>query len=101
MNQQQIDALLSPRPLVSWWAQQMERVLRRNDFKRGWEQMRHWAIHKRLVLELEELTQALAGTSDANLIDELVDISNYCAFMAWNLTHSEVRSRPHESNWNV
>ena len=97
MNQQQSDAL-SSRPLVSWWAQQMERVLRRNDYKRGWERMRPWAIHKRLVDELEELTQALAGTSNSNIVDELVNISNYCAFMAWNLAHSEAGSRPHESN---
>ncbi len=70
---------------VMWFAEKMERILRRNDGKGGWKGMKHWEIHERITQELEEVTQCLAGASDSYLPDELVDVANYCMFMAWNL----------------
>ena len=74
---------LKLRPLVRWWAQQMERVLRENNDKRGWQSMPNWEIYRRMTEEFSEITQAMAGYH-GNLIDELVDLANFAAFMAWN-----------------
>ena len=75
------------RRLIEWWADQMELVLQANDHKAGWEQMRPWEIHERLTEELEELTKVLAGADDGDAVQEAVDISNFCAFLGWNLAH--------------
>lgn len=79
------DQSLVERPLVRWFAQQMERVLRENDHKQGCDKMDHWEIHWRISEEYEELTQVLSGARDGNAIDEAVDVANFCAFLAYNL----------------
>lgn len=74
---------MTNRPLVRWFAGEMEKRLKENDHKSGWNHMEKWEIHQRLAEEMEELTQALAHGGDP--IQECADIANFCAFLAWNM----------------
>lgn len=47
------------RPVVQWFAEQMELALRRNDFKGGWDGDSPEELAERIAEDLEELTVAL------------------------------------------
>lgn len=84
---------MKPRPEVQWFAEEMERVLQRNDHKGGWQSMGHWEIHQRISEEFGEVTRTLAGAEGGSLLDELVDVANFCMFMADNLQPTTVSER--------
>ena len=77
---------LRPRAAVRRFAQEMERVLRKNDYKSGWKGMHHPEIIQRLHQELHEIEreiitwQHLHRDSDRlpeKLIAEAVDVANF------------------------
>lgn len=77
---------MEERPLVRWFAQQMERKLRLNDHKHGWQSMSNPSIRERIAQELDEVDAVLAFSppSPIRLVDECADVANFLAFMAWN-----------------
>lgn len=78
------------RPSVQSFAQDMERVLRLNDHKGGWEDMEYLDIHRRIEDEWGEMNGAIAmliqhGPSPERLeaiIHEACDIANFAMFAA-------------------
>lgn len=81
---------LQLRPEVSWFAQQMEQVLRANDHKPGWKDWSRVEAFERLEDETEELRQALGvfrpkATLEermAIVIKEAVDVANFAMMIA-------------------
>ena len=65
------------RPSVMQFAMAMERKLRKNDFKGGWEHMSNFDLHTLLVKEMEELYIAMPGTNRKHTRDEAVDVANF------------------------
>jgi len=49
------DTGIQLRPEVRWFAEQMEKTLRDNDHKGGWNEMSHWELVGRLEEEVAEL----------------------------------------------
>ena len=88
---EQLTQPLKLRPLVVWFAQEMERVLQENDFKHGWQTMSNDSIYDRQKDELRELGLALASGHANLIINKAVDVANFCAFMAWNEHRKGVR----------
>lgn len=76
------------RPEVAWFAQQMEKVLRANDHKGGWEADALEDLCCRAEEELDELHHALAVDDDATkVIKEAADVANFAMMIADNLRH--------------
>ncbi len=78
------------RPELAWFADEMDKVLRLNDRKGGWQYMAPWEIYWRIKEELKEVVQLLMQTdyNEDKLIRELCDVANFCMFMADNIHHS-------------
>jgi NTP pyrophosphatase (non-canonical NTP hydrolase) len=74
------------RPKVRAFAQAMERELRANDWKGGWEEMDKHEIISRLYEEMQELREEVlrpqASIIDAQVLKESVDVANFAMFMA-------------------
>ena len=85
-----IDAV---RPVVQWFAQEMERVLKQNDHKSGWQDMSLTEIMARLREESLELAIEVRR-NDLNagaIVKEAVDVANFCMFMADRATPNRQR----------
>jgi ABC-type oligopeptide transport system ATPase subunit len=84
--------LPGPRPVVQWFAQKMERRLRENDHKSGWEDESVWALMDLLRSEVDELTESLPLTKEEVedddgwvsdcIIGEAVDVANFAMMIA-------------------
>ena len=83
------------RPVVRWFAEEMERTLRANDGKGGWgAEPEHWLL-KRLYEEADELAKAIGGCcktcgashkpeSKQRTIKEATDVANFAMMLADN-----------------
>lgn len=70
------------RPQVAWFAGRMEQKLRANDHKGGWEDDYLDALFKRLLEEVEELRREVKERNGLSIIDEAVDVANFCMMLA-------------------
>ena len=76
------------RPEVQWFAEQMERVLRENDYKGGWHEMTTRELWERVhdeCLELRNAVGPVRGSSYIHvdhILKESVDIANFAMMMA-------------------
>ena len=80
-------ANLKLRPEVQWFAEQMERTLRKNDHKGGWQVDSSGALLTRLKEETEELQAALIQGQDIApeySIKEAADVANFAMMLADN-----------------
>jgi len=78
-------------PLKFFKSKMLDKLLENSD-KSGWEEMSRDEIQERIKDELEELIE-----SDENyLIDECVDIANFCMFLAYN-----TRQKLNENDDNI
>lgn len=83
------------RPAVQKFAEQMEKVLRDNDHKNGWDDMDPWSLVGRIRGEADELFLALHKPtkypfkSDVPwckaIEDEATDVANFCMMLFDNL----------------
>ncbi len=71
---------LTLRPCVDWFAQQMERVLRQNDHKGGWDEMFFNDLIDRLHEEVSELENC--GCKPRRVIKEAADVANFAMMIA-------------------
>ena len=71
---------------VSWFAQQMESKLIKNDHKVGWRHMTYRDLQRRIKDELEELYKAIFG-GEGSVISEAADVANFCMMIADNWRH--------------
>lgn len=72
------------RDSVTQFAELMERVLRENDFKGGWERITPAQLINRLVDELDELVDAIHAGRTNDVIKEAVDVANFAMMLADN-----------------
>ncbi len=78
------------RPEVRWFAQEMERQLRANDHKGGWQEMSPFVLGRRLLEEYEELLSACLAaqrTPDrlpfhSSVLEEAADVANFAMMIA-------------------
>ena len=73
------------RPVVTWFAEQMEATLKQNDHKGGWQDMSFSQLIRRLYEEVRELqgTDWTFPTPDYNaVIKEATDVANFAMFIA-------------------
>ncbi|UOF80423.1 triphosphate pyrophosphohydrolase mazG-like domain protein [Caudoviricetes sp.] len=78
------------RPVVSWFAEEMEKRLTKNDHKPGWDSDSFEALFKRLNDEALELEMAYYGGSpDDEFIQEAADIANFAMMIADNASKKE------------
>ena len=68
---------------VVWFSDQMERVLRQNDYKGGWKTAFEVVLLERLRLEVDELHESIyRPTSGSDVVKECVDVANYAMMIA-------------------
>lgn len=87
-NREQIIARLitkSASPLSIWFALEMQGKLDLNRHKGGWDLMTPKEILGRIKDEVAELEAAIEGGECVEIIDEAVDIANFCSFLAHNM----------------
>ena len=73
------------RPVVAWFAAQMETVLRANDHKGGWENCDIGYLKQRLREECTELEMALDSAPFDQAIREAADVANFAMMIADSL----------------
>ena len=73
------------RPEVLRFAAKMESVLRKNDWKGGWQRMTTKDSLSRLYEELRELNAAAKTGPPELIVKEAVDVANFAMFIAENL----------------
>jgi len=67
---------------VSWFAGEMEKRLKANDNKGGWQSCSIWWLYKRLLEETGELAEVLSGARDGNSTKEAADVANFAMMIA-------------------
>jgi hypothetical protein len=72
----------APREEVRWFARQMEKVLRENDHKGGWNKQPTLSLVSKLLFEVAELADAIENGDDDDVVKECVDIANYAMMIA-------------------
>jgi len=70
------------RPVVLWFAQQMELKLRENDHKGGWHEMDPLDLCERIDEELLELKESLASPPRRNRVREAADVAAMAMMVA-------------------
>lgn len=73
---------VSVRPVVLWFAEQMEAKLRENDHKGGWHNDRPHALLERVWQEAGEVEQALRRGHYTDVIREAADVANMVMMVA-------------------
>ena len=84
-----IDRVCVLRPEVLTFAEAMEKKLKYNDDKGGWQWMSLGEIAERIDDELEELTYALDNGKRGSAADEAVDVANFCMMFFDNALRRE------------
>jgi NTP pyrophosphatase (non-canonical NTP hydrolase) len=79
--------VLDVREPVRWFAEQMERKLKANDHKGGWDIDELWRLMDRLNQEAQELRRAfnrrpIESFSWQEVIDEAADVANFAMMLA-------------------
>lgn len=74
------------RPVVQWFAKQMEQALRKNDHKGGWDKCDPYDLLERLREESDELHEAIGPSGrmfpGLAVIAEAADVANYAMMIA-------------------
>lgn len=82
------------RPEVMKFAEAMERKLRKNDHKGGWNTSEFWYLSTRLEEERRELDRAIIRAVRSNkwkaVIGEAVDVANFAMMIADNAALSDM-----------
>ena len=73
---------LKLRKEVHWFAQEMERKLRKNDHKRHWSHCEAQHLSMRLTQEREELRRAVACGDPDEILSEAADVGNFAMMIA-------------------
>lgn len=77
--------IITLRPEVRWFAEQMELKLRANDHKPGWKDDAVVDLLTRLEEELAELREAIDESEPAQrVIEEAADVANFCLMISDN-----------------
>ena len=87
---------LGIRPEVMRFAQAMELVLRKNDYKGGWKDMGDYKLLERAYEELEECRiemRSLKSGSMRRASREMVDVANFCMMFFDNLYSIPINSK--------
>jgi NTP pyrophosphatase (non-canonical NTP hydrolase) len=76
--------MLELRPQVAEFAQEMERKLRENDYKGGWDVCSMTYLVRRLSEEVAELKDALINPAQEfpDIIGEAADVANFAMMVA-------------------
>lgn len=82
------------REAVEWFAGEMEKVLRDNDYKGGWENEDLLWLLDRIGIELKELEMALSS-SRSETIKEAVDVANF-AMMIADIANTQTTATTHK-----
>ena len=77
MRQDGIEELENVRGPVRYFSEEMERVLKRNDWKGGWESSTQQDLEDKLAEEIREYFE------DGRDPEELLDIANFCMMLYW------------------
>lgn len=98
------------RPAVVEMAHQMERVLRKNDWKGGWQNMTHEEILRRIKEEVAELESVIEREISFGFVrDEAIDVANFCMMLVDRIVQSHPRkfsatpattSKPEEATYH-
>lgn len=75
------------REAVKWFAEQMEKKLRENEGKGGWDNCNIYWLIQRIREETNELLSAVnlhrdLGATKENIIREAADVANFAMMMA-------------------
>jgi len=72
------------RPVVKWFAEQMEAALKRNDHKSGWLNDDWDELHDRILDETKELYRECGKFSkdEEKIIKEAADVANFAMMIA-------------------
>jgi len=70
------------RSSVRWFSEEMEKKLRRYDYRGGWEECSPDWILARMYDEILELIEAKNKKDWANVIEEAADVANFAMMMA-------------------
>lgn len=75
-----------PRSQVQWFSGEMERVLKENDHKGGWDDIQALILLNQLKEETAELADAIENDiSPEHIIKEAVDVANFAMMIADNM----------------
>jgi len=81
-----------PRPAVMRFAEAMERVLQKNDYKGGWDECKLSYLIDRIKGEYGEAREKwdmVKSREDyGGVAEELIDVANFC-MMFWDTIHKE------------
>jgi NTP pyrophosphatase (non-canonical NTP hydrolase) len=80
------------RPVLAWFANEMEKKLGVNDHKSGWEGMTYPQLIRRLRQELGELERAIAK-GKPGVIGEAADVANFAMMIADNFYDAREEQR--------
>jgi hypothetical protein len=69
------------RPEVEYFANLMEEKLKKNDYKGGWKDEPPVYFKMHMHLEYYEFLSAFNSGSKDKIIDECVDLANYCMML--------------------
>ena len=72
------------RPVVNCFAQQMEKMLRANDYKGGWEDSTQLFLLSKLCEEVAEVANAFQNPGTSDLTHECADVANIAMMIADN-----------------
>ncbi len=73
---------VEPREPVVWFAGEMEKKLRLNEHKGGWEFASQWILLNMLHDEVTELGEALLSGNPLRIISEAADCGNFSMMLA-------------------
>jgi hypothetical protein len=80
--------MIQIRKAVQWFAEQMEKELKANDYKGGWDSCSEEYLLNRLKEELNELE--LSPIVDIDMyISECADVANFAMMLADNAKNSQ------------
>lgn len=94
---------LKRREPVNWFSREMEKRLRANDHKTGWDGLDPWWLYRRIEDERTEIARALAvdrapGKLRAEaIIRECADVANFAMMIADN-ARQEMERHPQEES---
>ena len=89
-NSREIIARLTSRsvsPLSIWFALEMQVKLDSNRRKSGWDLMQPDEILTRIKDEVKELEDAIESGVKIDMVQEAVDVANFCSFLAHNMQY--------------
>ncbi len=69
---------------VRWFSELMEKKLGDNEWKGGWKDLNNPHLLKMMLDEWHELLNAVTSDDKDSIVEEAVDIANFCMMIADN-----------------